>query len=83
MPAQHVEESVDGLVLVDDQGQRRRAYLMKEALDLAGISESTFYRWVRGRRIPDVSLRNRSDWRIFTDGDIERLKIEAIRVRGR
>ena len=80
MATPYVEESPDGLVFVDQNGQRHPAYLMKTALEKAEISESTFYRWVRSGRVPDVKLRNRANWRIFTDEDVERLRAEVHRM---
>ena len=77
MAIPYVEEGPDGLVFVDENGQRHPAYLMKTALEKAGISESTFYRWIRSGRAADVKLRNRANWRIFTDQDIVRLRAEA------
>ena len=77
MATPYVEESPDGLVFVDQNGQRHPAYLMKTALEKAEISESTFYRWVRSGRVPDVKLRNRANWRIFTDSDIVKLRAES------
>jgi predicted DNA-binding transcriptional regulator AlpA len=83
MATPYVEEGTDGLVFVDENGNRHPAYLMKQALEKADISESTFYRWIRSNRVPDVKLRNRANWRIFTDIDIEQLKKEASRSQGR
>jgi len=83
MATPYVEESPDGLTFVDENGDRYPAYLMKQALEKAGISESTYYRWVRSGRAPDVKLRNRANWRIFTDQDIVRLRKEANRMKRR
>ena len=69
MATPYVEEGPDGLVFVDENGSRHPAYLMKQALEKADISESTFYRWIRSNRVPDVKLRNRANWRIFTDAE--------------
>lgn len=83
MATPYVEEGPDGLVFVDENGRRHPAYLMKQALEKADISESTFYRWIRSGRVADVKLRNRANWRIFTDDDIARLKQENNRSRRR
>jgi len=80
MATPYVEEGPEGLVFVDENGGRHPAYLMKTALEKAGISESTFYRWIRSGRVPDVKLRNRANWRIFTDQDIVRIRKEASRM---
>lgn len=80
MATPYVEEGPDGLAFVDENGRRYPAYLMKAALERTGISESTFYRWIRSGRASDVKLRNRANWRIFTDEDIERLRAEVQRT---
>ena len=81
MAMPYVEEGPNGLVLIDENGARHSAYLMKPALEKAGISESTYYRWIRSGRVEDVRLRNRANWRIFTDEDITRLREEAESVK--
>ena len=81
MATPYVEEGPDGLVFVDGDGRRHAAYLMKPALDKVGISESTYYRWIRSGQVMDVQLRNRANWRIFTDRDVERLQREAARSK--
>ena len=77
MATPYIEEGPNGLVFVDENGKRHPAYFMKSALEKAGISESTFYRWIRSGRVQDVKLRNRANWRIFTDQDVSRLRGEA------
>ncbi len=81
MATPYVEEGPDGLVFVDANGSRHAAYLMKPALDKVGISESTYYRWIRSGQVADVMLRNRANWRIFTDQDIARLRREVARSK--
>ena len=83
MATPYVEEGPEGLVFVDENGKRQPAYFMKPALEKADISESTFYRWIRSGRVQDVKLRNRANWRIFTDDDIARLEREADRSGAR
>ena len=51
-----------------------------EACRVAGISKNTYLRWVRMGVIPDVEYRDRRGWRIFTQEEIDRLKIEANRI---
>jgi predicted DNA-binding transcriptional regulator AlpA len=74
MTTANVEQTPNGLVVVNEDGVRQPAYLMKTALDKVGMSESTYYRWVRAKKIPDVKLRTGGKWRVFTDEDIERLR---------
>jgi hypothetical protein len=81
MATPYVEEGPSGLVFVDAEERRHPAYFMKAALEKAGISESTFYRWIRSSRVPDVKLRNRANWRIFTDEDVSLLRREADQSR--
>lgn len=52
-------------------------YNTKEACKLAGTNRGTFLRWVRQRKFTDVEHRDRNGWRLFTDGDIGRLKAKV------
>ena len=81
MATPYIEEEPQGLVYVDENGDRHPAYLMKQALEKAGVSESTFYRWIRSGRVADVKIRNRANWRIFTEEDIARLRQESSRIQ--
>jgi len=51
-----------------------------EACVLAGITKNTFLRWVSNGSFPDVRCRDRRGWRLFTDEDIERLKVEVNKI---
>jgi len=53
---------------------------MKEALARIGITAPTYYRWVNSGQIQDVRFRDRANWRLFTEGDIQRIRAEATRV---
>ena len=55
-------------------------YRTAEACKLAGISRNTYFRWLREGLLPDVSMRDRRGWRLFTEEDLLRLKNEANRV---
>lgn len=55
----------------------RTLYSTAEACRLAGISKPTFLRWVKEKRIPDVGCRDRNGWRLFTYGEVRRLKKQA------
>jgi hypothetical protein len=52
-----------------------------EACVLAGITKNTFLRWVTNGSFPDVSCRDRRGWRLFTQEDVERLKVEVNKVQ--
>ena len=52
-------------------------YRTAEACQMAGISKNTFLRWVRDGVFADVLHRDRRDWRLFTEEDLQRLKEEA------
>lgn len=52
-------------------------YSTKEACNLAGANRYTFLRWVRQGKFIDVEYRDRNGWRLFTDGDIRRLKAKV------
>ena len=44
---------------------------MGEALELAGLSRSTYFRWVREGRIRDVEYRDRNRRRVFTQEELQ------------
>jgi len=52
-------------------------YLTAEACEMAGISRGTLFRWIRVGIIPDVELRDRKGWRLFTEAEVKKLKAEA------
>lgn len=54
--------------------QGKTYYHIKEALTQAGISESTWRRWIKNNVIEDVKTRDRRGWRLFTQEDIQRIK---------
>ena len=55
-------------------------YRIGEALKLAGLSRSTYFRWVREGRIRDVEYRDRNRRRVFTQEELQRLRSEAQRL---
>jgi len=55
-------------------------YRTAEACRLAGISRNTYFRWLREGLLPDVGMRDRRGWRLFTEEDLLRLRNEANRV---
>jgi excisionase family DNA binding protein len=57
-----------------------RAYRTKEMCKLAGISRSTYLRWVKTGVITDVKQWDRRGWRLFNPGDIARIREEVHRI---
>ena len=55
-------------------------YRIGEALELAGLSRSTYFRWVREGRIRDVEYRDRNRRRVFTQEELQRLCSEALQL---
>ena len=45
----------------------------REAAGLIGVSKNTLLRWFREGRVGDVP-RDRNGWRIFSEGDVARIK---------
>ena len=52
-------------------------YKTSEASAMVGISRSTLLRWIKEGVLKDASHRDRRGWRLFTDADIKRIKVEA------
>ena len=55
-------------------------YRTAEACETAGISKNTFFRWLRSGDFDDVSTADRHGWRLFSEGDLERLSEKAQRI---
>jgi predicted site-specific integrase-resolvase len=55
-------------------------YWTAEACKEAGVSKSTFLRWVQSGDFPDVESRDKRGWRLFTEDDLERLKTEVNQI---
>lgn len=51
-----------------------------EALEKAGLSRSTYYRWVREGKIVDTDFRDRNGRRVFTREELENLCSMAQRL---
>ena len=58
-------------------------YHTAEACQLAGISKTTLFRWLKANIIEDVHHTDRRGWRLFTDEDLARLKEEVSRISPR
>lgn len=61
------------LYLEDDTGRMTRLYRFREALRIAGISAATYYAWVTRGLIADARLRDRGQWRVFSEPELDRL----------
>lgn len=53
--------------------QNRVLFSIGEALPRAGVSRSTYFRWVRSGRIPDTQFKDRNGRRVFTEEEVEQL----------
>jgi predicted site-specific integrase-resolvase len=59
----------------------RAYYRTLEACQIAGVSRSTFFRWLKTGVIDDVTHKDRRGWRLFTEKDISKIKAEANKIR--
>ncbi|MFC2028187.1 MerR family transcriptional regulator [Chloroflexota bacterium] len=51
-----------------------------EACRKAGISRSTFFRWIKDGVLRDTEIKDRNGWRLFSEKDIAAIRAEAIRI---
>ena len=56
-------------------------YRTAEVCHTAGVSKSTFFRWLRQGSFIDVANFDRRGWRLFTKEDLKRLKAEASQIK--
>ena len=54
-------------------------YRTSEACMKAGISRATLFRWLKAG-VLNTSYRDRRGWRLFTEGDLNKIQAEANRV---
>lgn len=59
----------------------RTYYRTLEVCQIAGVSRSTFFRWLKTGVLEDVPHKDRRGWRLFTKSDISKIKAEANRIR--
>jgi len=57
-----------------------KLYPLKEALELAGITAPTYYRWLKSGKIEDSRVRGRRGVTLLPTDAIARLRDEATRV---
>lgn len=59
----------------------KKYYRTAEACQIAGISRSTFFRWLKQQSFKDVANFDRRGWRLFAKNDLKRLKAEVNQIR--
>lgn len=55
-------------------------YKTNEACKKAGISRATFFRWLKEGTVRDVKQKDRRGWRLFSEEEINMLRLEAQKV---
>ena len=70
MTARHMPLTIDG----------KTVYRIGEALEEAGMSRATYFRWVRTGRLVDTKYRDRNGRRVFTDDEVRGLRGLAQRL---
>ncbi len=63
-------------VIVNGQTYYRTA----EVCRIVGISKTTLFRWLKKGIFREVEHRDRRGWRLFTEDEVGRLKVEANRI---
>jgi len=58
---------------------KERIYLTAEVVKILGITKKTLYRWEAKGKIPKARRELASNYRVYTERDIERIK----KLRGR
>ena len=48
-------------------------YRIGEALQTAGVSRATYFRWVKQKRVSDTRFRDRNRRRVFTQAEVQQL----------
>jgi len=56
-------------------------YRTGEVCQMAGMSRASLLRWLRSGILQDTSHRDRRGWRLFTEGDVKRIKDEANKIQ--
>lgn len=56
-------------------------YRTAEVCLMVGIGKSTLFRWTKEGIISEAEHRDRRGWRLFTEDEIDRLKMEVNRIR--
>ena len=58
----------------------RTYYRTAEVCQIVGISKNTLFRWLKDGVLKEPELRDRREWRLFTEVQVDRLKQEANRI---
>ena len=58
----------------------RTYYRTSEACQKAGVSRSTYFRWLKIGILEDVPHKDRRGWRLFTEYDIGQIEAEANKI---
>ena len=56
-------------------------YRTAEVCLKVGIGKSTLFRWIREGIMAEAEHRDRRGWRLFTEGEINRVKMEVDGIR--
>jgi len=64
-------------VMINGETYYRTAEVCMEV----GIGKTTLYRWMREKVINEAEYRDRKGWRLFTEDERDKLKVEANRVQ--
>jgi len=59
----------------------RTYYRTAEVCTMVGIGKNTLFRWIREGLPLDAEHRDRRGWRLFTRGEVDRLRAEVNRVQ--
>ncbi|MBI2852500.1 MAG: helix-turn-helix domain-containing protein [Chloroflexi bacterium] len=59
----------------------QKYYRTKEVCEIAGVSRSTLWRWMKAGILKDSARKDRRGWRLFTEADVKIIQDEAQRVR--
>ena len=55
-------------------------YRTNEVCKITGISKATLFRWIKNKTFADAEYRDKRGWRLFTEGQIDKLKIETNKI---
>lgn len=55
-------------------------YRSAEVCRMVGISRTTLFRWLKEGIFREAEHRDRRGWRLFTEGEIDKLKAEANQI---
>ena len=58
----------------------RTYYRTTEVCRLVGISRTTLFRWLKEGTFEEAQYRDRRGWRLFTEGELDKLKAEANQI---